>query len=358
MKSENQIVSEFNTISKSSPTYFIADIAANHDHSLKRATELIKLAADAGANAAKFQNFKAETIVSNRGFIELGKKISHQSKWSESVYEVYKAAELPLEWTEKLIEQCQNCGIDYFTAPYDLEMIRMLEASMPFFKVGSGDISWKESLELMLSSNKSLFIATGASTMEEVTRAVELVESFPQPYVLMQCNTNYTGEESNFDFLNLNVLSNFAEKFPRAILGLSDHSRGHVAVLGAVTLGARVIEKHFTDDQSRPGPDHSFSLNPEDWENMVNDTRILERCLGNGDKIIELNEIDSRIVQRRGLRYAKSLKAGSVISPNDLVALRPLHADSIDPWNAESLIGKTISVDVDSDQAVIQSHFV
>jgi N-acetylneuraminate synthase len=358
MKPENQIVSEFNTISKSSPTYFIADIAANHDHSLKRATELIKLAADAGANAAKFQNFKAETIVSNRGFIELGKKISHQSKWSESVYEVYKAAELPLDWTEKLIEQCQNCGIDYFTAPYDLEMIRILEPSMPFFKVGSGDISWKESLKLMLSSNKSLFIATGASTMEEVTRAVELVESFPQPYVLMQCNTNYTGEEANFDYLNLNVLSNFAKKFPRAILGLSDHSKGHVAVLGAVTLGARVIEKHFTDDQSRPGPDHAFSLNPVEWENMVKDTRILERCLGSGEKIIELNEIDSRIVQRRGLRYAKSLKAGSVISPNDLVALRPLHADSIDPWDAESLIGKTISVDVASDQAVTQSHFV
>jgi N-acetylneuraminate synthase len=358
MKTENQITTDFNTISKNSPTYFIADIAANHDHSLERAKELIKRAADAGANAAKFQNFKAETIVSNRGFLELGKKLSHQSRWSKSVYEVYKEAELPLEWTEKLIDQCQNSGIDYFTAPYDLEMIRILEPRMPFFKVGSGDISWKESLNLMLSSNKSLFLATGASTMEEVIRAVELVESFPQPYVLMQCNTNYTGGDSNFDYLNLNVLSNFAKKFPKAILGLSDHSKGHVAVLGAVSLGARVIEKHFTDDQSRQGPDHSFSLTPVDWENMVKDTRILERCLGTGEKIIELNEVDSRIVQRRGLRYAKRLKAGSVITRNDLVALRPLHADSIDPWNAENLIGKKISMDVEPDQTVTKGHFI
>jgi sialic acid synthase SpsE len=355
MKTKNEIKSEHNTISKNSQTYFIADIAANHDHSLKRATELIKQAADAGANAAKFQNFKAETIVSNKGFTDLGQKLSHQSKWSDSVFKVYKAAELPLEWTEKLVEQCQNSGIDYFTAPYDLEMIRMLEPNMPFFKVGSGDISWKESLELMLSFNKPVFLATGASKMEEVIRAVELVESFPQPYVLMQCNTNYTGEESNFDFLNLNVLSSYAAQFPRAILGLSDHSKGHVAVLGAVSLGARVIEKHFTDDKSRPGPDHSFSLDPEDWETMVKDTRILERCLGSGEKIIESNEIESRIVQRRGLRFANKLNAGSVITSKDLIALRPLHADSIDPWETEDLIGKRILVDVEPDQAVTKS---
>ena len=357
MSNSNQITTQFSLVSQDSPTYFIADIAANHDHSLKRALELIKKAADAGANAAKFQNFKAETIVSNRGFLDLGKKLSHQSKWSESVFEVYKAAELPIEWTDQLIEQCQKSGIDYFTAPYDLEFIRTIGSKMPFFKVGSGDISWKESLKLMLSMNKPIFLATGASTMSEVTRAVELIQTSSQPFVLMQCNTNYTGEEENFDYINLNVLKTYAASFPKAILGLSDHSKGHVAVLGAVSLGARAIEKHFTDDQSRLGPDHSFSLNPEEWRKMVDETRILERCLGSGMKIVETNEEEARIVQRRGLRYSKSMKAGSTLQASDLVALRPLTAEAVEPWEAESLIGKTIKADVLEDQIVTKHDF-
>lgn len=352
----NQITTPYSVISQDKPTYFIADIAANHDHSLNRALDLIKMAADAGANAAKFQNFKAETIVSNRGFLDLG-KLSHQSKWSQSVFEVYKAAELPMEWTDKLIEQCNSSGIDYFTAPYDLEFIKSLGSKIPFFKVGSGDISWKESLQVMLETNKPIFLATGASTIEEVARSVEFIQTNKQPLVLMQCNTNYTGEESNFDYLNLNVLKTYAQSFPTAILGLSDHSKGHVAVLGAVSLGARVIEKHFTDDQSRLGPDHYFSLNPVEWRKMVDETRILERCLGDGLKIIEPNEEESRIVQRRGLRYSKSIKAGSILNHDDLIALRPLTFDAIDPWEKESLIGKKITIDVEADQVVTRKDF-
>ena len=343
--------------SVASPTYFIADIAANHDGSLERAIELIKLAAEAGADAAKFQNFKAQTIVSSQGFKDLGKKMTHQAKWKKDVVEVYKDAELPMEWTEALVKACADNGIDYFTAPYDLEFIPHFARRMPYFKVGSGDITWKESLEMMASQGKPILLATGASELWEVERAVKLISQFNIPIVLMQCNTNYTGSEDNFDYLNLLALNEFREKFPDVVLGLSDHSIGHIAVLGAVALGARAIEKHFTDDTNRVGPDHGFSLDPITWKKMVEETRILERCLGNGHKRVEPNEVEARIVQRRALRFTRDIQAGATVSSDDVIALRPYPTDGIDPFDIDDVVGRKLVQEVSRDQLIRKSDF-
>jgi N-acetylneuraminate synthase len=334
----------------SGPTYFIADIAANHDGSLDRAKKLIQLAAESGADAAKFQNFKAETIVSGRGFRELGQKLTHQAKWKKSVFEVYQDAELPIEWTDELIGTCKEFEIDYFTAPYDLDFVDYFAEKMPFFKIGSGDITWSTSIRRMAEKNIPILLATGASTMEEVNDAMDILGEYDVPVVLMQCNTNYTGEIDNFNYLNLNVLSAFSTRYPHAVLGLSDHSPGHVAVLGAVALGARVVEKHFTDDTSRVGPDHGFSLDPAAWRNMVEDTRLLERALGDGIKKVEDNEIQSRIVQRRALRFATNLPQGHKLSTVDLVALRPIPENGISPFDLLKYIGRTLNQNVEFDQ--------
>ena len=343
--------------SVASPTYFIADVAANHDGSLERAIELIRLAAEAGADAAKFQNFKAETIVSSQGFKDLGKKMTHQATWKKDVVEVYKDAELPMEWTEALVKACADNGIDYFTAPYDLEFIPHFAKRMPYFKVGSGDITWKESLEMIASQGKPILLATGASELWEVERAVKLISQFNIPIVLMQCNTNYTGSEDNFDYLNLLALNEFREKFPDVILGLSDHSIGHIAVLGAVALGARAIEKHFTDDTNRVGPDHGFSLDPISWKKMVEETRILERCLGNGHKRVEPNEVEARIVQRRALRFTRDIQAGATVSSDDVIALRPYPTDGIDPFDIDDVVGRKLVQEVSRDQLIRKSDF-
>ncbi len=343
-------------LAHSSPTYFIADIAANHDGSLERALELIRLAAESGANAAKFQNFRAETIVSRKGFQELGEKLTHQAKWKKDVYEVYQDAALPMEWTEHLRSECLSAGIDYFTAPYDLGYIDYFADLMPYFKIGSGDITWKNSIEQIAKHGKPVLIATGASTMSEVEEAVSLLELYNIPIVLMQCNTNYTGDEKNFDFLNLRVLEDFRRKFPNVILGFSDHSQGHIAVLGAVSLGARAVEKHFTDDVKREGPDHQFSLDPDMWKKMVEDTRVLERCLGDGIKTVEVNERDSRIVQRRALRFMKALPKGHVLQEEDFIALRPCPADGISPFDVNSLIGKRLIDHVQADDLVRRNN--
>ncbi|MDD9918073.1 MAG: N-acetylneuraminate synthase family protein, partial [Rhodospirillaceae bacterium] len=196
------------------PTYFIADVAANHDGDLERAKDLIHLCAEAGANAAKFQNFKAETIVSDYGFRSLGGQQSHQASWEESVYDVYDAAALPMEWTQDLQATCEKANIDYFTAPYDLQMLDALSEYVAAWKLGSGDITWLESIERMAADGKPLFMATGAADMDEVDRAMAAARKHTDKICLMQCNTNYTGSLENFRHIALNVLKSYAQRYP------------------------------------------------------------------------------------------------------------------------------------------------
>lgn len=326
------------------PTYFIADIAANHDGDLERAKDLIRLAKKAGADAAKFQHFRAETIVSGKGFEKLGTQVSHQAKWKKSVVEVYKKVSVPWHWTEELVATCKECEIDFFTSPYDLEMIDLIDPYVPAYKVGSGDITWLESIRKMASKGKPVLLAAGASDLVDVQRAMSvLIDEYKMPALLMQCNTNYTASLDNFRYIKLRVLETFKAMFPNMPLGLSDHTLGHATVLGAVALGACVIEKHFTDNVEREGPDHAFAMDPKTWSEMVARTRELEVALGDGNKQIEDNELDTVIVQRRCIRAAKDLPAGRKIERADLAVLRPAPAGSIPPYDLPMVIGSTLS---------------
>ncbi len=328
------------------PTYFIADIAANHNGSLAEAKELIGLAKKAGADAAKFQHFRAEKIVSKYGFETMAEQLSHQSKWKKSVFEVYQDASVPWEWTAALAETAKKEGIDFFSAPYDLEAIEMLDAYMPAYKVGSGDVNWEESLRRMAAKQKPVFLATGASTFEEVVRAVEIITQINPQLCVMQCNTNYTGSLENFKHIHLNVLKTYVRKFPGLVLGLSDHTPGHATVLGAVALGARAIEKHFTRDRSQPGPDHPFSMDPRDWREMVDRTRELEAALGGEEKKVVSNEAQTVLIQRRCCRAARALKKDHVLTRQDIDVLRPVTPGAVLPPDLESLIGKKLSKDL------------
>ena len=322
------------------PTYFIADIAANHDGSLERAKQLIRLARQAGADAAKFQNFRAPKIVSDYGFTHMDGQVSHQAAWKKSVFQVYTETSIPFEWTPILKDECDKVGIDFFSAPYDFEAIDMLDQYVQIYKAGSGEINWIEALERMASKGKPFFIATGASDIGEVQRAVHAILKINPQLVLMQCNTNYTASPTNYDHLHLNVLTTYATMFPDVILGLSDHTHANAPVLGAVTLGARVIERHFTDNKDREGPDHKFAMNPEKWANMVEETRILERSLGSADKFVAGNEIETAVIQRRCLRASRDIKSGEVFTREMIDVLRPATPEAIKPHEIASVIGK------------------
>lgn len=327
-------------------TYFIADIAANHDGDLERAIDLIRLAKQAGADAAKFQNFRAPKIVSEYGFKSLGGQLSHQAKWEKSVVEVYEDASIPFEWTPSLKKACDKVDIHYFSSPYDYEAIDMLDAYVPAYKVGSSLISWPQAIVHMARFGKPILIATGDADMRDVERVMDQVLPVNKRVVLMQCNTNYTANESNYDNLHLNVLKTYAARWPGVILGLSDHTQSAAPVVGAVALGARVIERHFTDSNDREGPDHKFALNPENWAHMVAEVRILERALGSSEKFVAENEKETYIVQRHCLRVARDVKAGEAFTEEMLEVLRPATPGALMAWDLPQVLGKKAASDL------------
>ncbi|MDR7152332.1 N-acetylneuraminate synthase [Hydrogenophaga palleronii] len=329
-----------------SPVYFIADIAANHDGDLERAKDLIFLAAEAGADAAKFQHFTAETIVSDRGFRSLGGQQSHQAGWKKSVFSVYKDASVSVEWSDTLKETCDKAGITFFTSPYSMELVDHIDPYVPAYKIGSGDITWLEMIEYIAAKNKPYILASGASTFDDVQRAMNVAIALNGNVCLMQCNTNYTASLENFKYIQLNVLKVYREMYPNMVLGLSDHTPGHASVLGSVALGAKMIEKHFTDDISRDGPDHKFSMDSRTWREMVDRTRELENALGNGVKKVEANEAETVILQRRAIRLATNIPAGAVLKREDLEVLRPCPIGSLPPYLLNSVVGKVLRQDM------------
>jgi N-acetylneuraminate synthase len=335
-------------ISENSPTYFIADVAANHDGDLGRAKDLIYLCAEAGANAAKFQHFTASTIVSDKGFKSLGDQWAHQTKWSKSVFNTYQDASIDQAWTSILKETCDKAGITFLTSPYSYELVDKVDSFLSAYKIGSGDITWLGIVDYIASKKKPVLLATGASTLDEVDMAMSTLLHRTDEIVLMQCNTNYTASLENFKYINLNVLKEYRRKYPDTILGLSDHTPGHATVLGAVTLGARVIEKHFTDDVSREGPDHKFSMDFNTWKDMVDRTRELENSLGLEIKKVEDNELETVVLQRRSIRAKKDLMIGDRVNEKDLEFLRPCPDGALPPYELKKILDKVLVEDIKS----------
>tara|TARA_B100000287_G_scaffold39418_2_gene35981 strand:+ start:90 stop:1175 length:1086 start_codon:yes stop_codon:yes gene_type:complete len=329
-------------ISQKSPTYFIADIAANHDGEISRAKELIWIAKEAGADCAKFQHFLPEKIISDYGFKNMNSKVSHQKNWKDSVFKIYEKYHTKRNWTNDLVETCKKAKIDFMTTPYDIEAIEMFKDKVPGFKVGSGDLTFYDLLNHLSKIKKPIFLATGASTLQEVKDAVKLILKKNKNICIMQCNTNYTNDQNNFNFLNLNVIKQFKKIWPGLPLGLSDHTQGHTSVLGAIALGVRVVEKHFTDENSREGPDHGFAMNPKTWRVMVESSRELEASLGDGEKKIEKNENLTAVIQRRSIRLKVNLKKNSIIKNEHLECLRPRPKNAISPMLKKKLINKKL----------------
>ena len=187
------------------------------------------------------------------------------------------------------------------------------------------------------------FLRKEAEECHLVTACIlNVIKKHTGKIVLMQCNTNYTGDLENIKYSNLNVINKFKKKFPKVVLGLSDHTFGHVTVLGAVMLGARVIEKHFTDDTSRKGPDHPFSMDPSSWRKMVDDTRLLESAMGSSLKKVEENEKETVILQRRAIRLLVDKEIGDIINKEDIQFQRPCPENAVSVNDIDQIIGKKL----------------
>ena len=203
---QDSLTKESLRLRSDSQTFFIADIAANHDGDMNRAKDLIFMAAEAGADAAKFQHFEAKNIVSDFGFKSLGTQASHQSTWKKSVYQTYKDAEVPRHWTYELKATCDTAGIHFMSTPYDFSAVDLLdEIGVCAHKIGSGDITWLDMIARVARSKKFVFLATGASDLSEVESAALTLTQHGADFCLMQCNTNYTASQENFQHIHLSI---------------------------------------------------------------------------------------------------------------------------------------------------------
>jgi len=329
-------------IGEGQPAYIIAEIGSNFDRDKQRAKALIDLARDCGADAAKFQCFKADKIVSKEAFKNM--KNGFQAKWKKSVYKVYQDAEFPREWLEELFDYTVKKGMDFLSSPYDLEAVDIInDLGCPVLKIGSGDITWHEILKYIAQKGKPIILATGSSTIAEINEALSIIRhEGNNDIVLLQCVTNYP---SSFKSANIRAMKAMGETFD-VLIGYSDHTPGSIVPLGAVSLGACVIEKHFTDDKTRQGPDHPYAMDVKDFKEMVNSIRTLEMALGIPVKDVYEEENVTVILQRRCLRASKDISMGEKITQDMIAVLRPSAQDALMPKYKDILVGREARTDI------------
>lgn len=315
------------------PCYIIAEIGSNFDGSITQAKKLIRMAKECGADAAKFQSFITERLLSKKGF---EKKSSFQDKWVKSVWEVYKNAELPRKWHNELNEYAKKIGIHFFTSTWDFDAVDLLvKLKAPAIKIGSGDITYLEILKYIGSTQKPVILATGASTMNEVSAAVKTIQSTGNNKIfLLHTVVQYPSPPND---TNLMVLDILRRKFNLNI-GYSDHSPGSLLALASVALGSCILEKHFTINSKLDGPDHLHSMEPLEFKKMVQDIRRIENAIGDGTKRVMPSEKETRIIQRRGIWTVNKISKGERFTRQNIQALRPLWGISASKY--ESILGK------------------
>lgn len=324
-------------VGKGAPAYFIAEIGANFGGDLELAKKYALEAKRIGADCAKIQTFTSKKLVSREGFASMKLRGVH-GRWKRPVDEVFAEVEFPRAWHKEFFTYCRQIGITPSTAAYDYAAVDLVDSlGIEFYKIGSGDITWLEMIEYIARKGKPVVLATGAATLGEVDEAVKVFESTGNKnLVLMQCITNYP---SRFESANIRVVQTYAQAFG-CVVGYSDHTPDDVVPLGAVTLGAKVIEKHITFDRNNKGPDHPHSMTFEEFGQMIKRTRELEAALGTGRKEVVAEEAETVIVQRRGLTAASDLKRGQALKKSDILELRP--ALGIAPKFKNTLVGKTL----------------
>lgn len=327
------------------PAYIIAEIGSNFDGSLEQAQKLIDLAKEVGADAAKFQSFMPDKIIARKGFKT---KSSFQARWDKPVYKVYSDAMFPREWHWELARYCREKGIHFLSSPYDKEAVDLLdEIGVPAFKIGSGEITNLSFIEYVAKRGKSVILGTGASSLGEVEEAVNAIRATGnEDIILLQCITDYP---SPIEHAHIKAMLTLEQTF-QVLVGYSDHSPGNVVPLGAVALGACVIEKHFTFDKTRKGPDHPFAMDVVEMAAMIRDIRLLEKALGSPIKQVTAAETETVIIQRRSLFATVDIPAGTVIAEEMIEPLRP--AIGILPKYLHLVVGRKAKVDIPEGEPI------
>lgn len=315
---------------KNKPCFIIAEIGSNHNQDIKLAFKLIDEAKKAGADAVKFQTFKAEKHFSK--FTPSFKFLNNQP-----MYDLIKKLEINRDWHKKLFKYCIKKKIIFFSSPCDYEAVDELDRlGIEIFKVASFDITDLSLIRYIAKKNKTIILSTGLASYDDISRAVKTCRAVKNnKIILLECTSIYPAPEN---LMNLKAISKMREKYNLAT-GFSDHSMGDHMILASLGFGAKVIEKHFTLDRKMKGPDHKFAMMPKEFKDMVNKIRKIESGIGTGSKgnYSKIEKIMAKKAQR-SIHVNTDIKKGQIIKQNNLIFKRP--GFGIKPYLSSKVVGK------------------
>lgn len=326
--------------------FVIAEAGVNHNGSVETAKKLVDVAVSAGADAVKFQTFKAERLVCRDA-----KKAEYQletTNKAETQFAMLKRLELTLEMHQELLEYCKEKKIMFLSTPFDIESAKMLvNMGVPIIKIPSGEITNFPYLREIAKYRRKVILSTGMSDLEEVQSAIEVLkENGTEDIILLHCNTQYPTPLAD---VNLLAMVTMGKKLGLPV-GYSDHTQGIEVPLAAVALGACVIEKHFTLDKEMEGPDHKASLEPCELQNMVDGIRKVEQMLGNGIKQVSQSEKDNLLIVRKSIVAARPIRKGEVFTEENITVKRP--GTGVDPMRWNEVLGMVASQNYEADEMI------
>ncbi|NPV42752.1 MAG: N-acetylneuraminate synthase [Firmicutes bacterium] len=326
--------------------FIIAEAGINHNGDIEIAKKLVDVASEAGADAVKFQSFKAEKLVSRNA-----KKAEYQKNTtdkSESPLDMLKRLELDFKNHKELISYCGKRNIIFLSSPFDLESIDLLnKLGVEIFKIPSGEINNLPYLRKIGKLKKKVILSTGMSTLDEIKDALDILrENGTTDIIVLHCNTEYP---TRVEDVNLRAMETIRRTFNIEV-GYSDHTLGIEVPIAAVAMGAAVIEKHFTLDKNMEGPDHKASLEPNELREMVRAIRNIERALGDGIKKPSNSELKNVNIVRKSIVAKRYIKKGEVLTEENLTVKRP--GDGISPMKWDEVIGRVADKDYEEDELI------
>lgn len=330
--------------------FIIAEAGVNHNGSLPLALQLVDAAKASGADAVKFQTFRADLLATGTA-----QKATYQKRTTasmESQLQMLRRLELDMEAHHRILEHCQQIGIQFLSSPFDMESADLLEKlNVALYKIPSGEITNLPFLQHLARKGRPLILSTGMSTLGEVEEAVNVLRAAGASQItLLHCVTEYPAPYAE---VNLRAMQTLKSAFGLPV-GYSDHTPGIDIAVAAVALGAEVIEKHFTLDRSMPGPDHAASLEPIELQQMVAGIRHVEAALGTGIKAPAPCELPNLPIARKSVVAARSLPSGHQLTPGDLDIKRP--GSGLAPKLIPALVGRTLRADLVEDELIDWSH--
>ncbi len=326
-------------ISQDSPTFIVAEMSGNHNMDFDRAVEILKAAREAGADAVKIQTYTADTITLDCD--DPCFQITQGTLWDGiTLHKLYQTAYTPWEWQPRLKKMAEEMGLLLFSSPFDFSSVDFLEEmDVPAYKIASFEITDIPLIRKVARLGKLVILATGIARLADIELAVQTCrEEGNEQVILLKCCSAYP---TPYEDVNLRAIPNLAETF-QCLAGLSDHTMGTAVATGAVALGAKMVEKHMTLCRSDGGPDAAFSMEPQEFKEMVDNIRILEKALGK--VTYDLSDKQAREREHsRSLFVAQDMKAGDVFTPENLRSVRP--ADGLHTKYYEQLLGRRITRD-------------